>query len=498
VNQTWGKIALLGDQIMEAPTRLFIGEPLHLYQHDCACPEPIILPSDFSTSQQTLPWHITPSLQRYSLTDSHELVFSPLTGSHVLVLDSEASAILSQFERLVLLSDAQIGSPDRQSLLMWFRRYGLIVPVHRSLVPPPSESSVLTAWLHVTNECNLRCDYCYLDKTAEAMTTATGRAAVEAIFRTAVQHGFRGVKLKYAGGEALLNFRLIAELHDFGMELAQNTGLSFNETILTNGVTLTKGMLTAASDANIALSISLDGVGDTHDAQRKFTNGGGSFTHVARAIDRAIATGVKPFLSITVTGRNTAALPQVVDFAIDRGLRFNLNFYRDNDCSAGFSDLRGENELIIVGMRAAFSVIEKRMPPYRIIDNLVDRSAFHAPHGHACGAGFSYMVVDHNGAVARCQMEIERPVTSVHATDPLAEIRLYADGFQNLSAAEKEGCRDCTWRNWCAGGCSLLTYRMTRRSDVKSPYCNVYKTLFPEMLRLEGLRLLKWGSDIPI
>ena len=95
-------------------------------------------------------------------------------------------------------------------------------------------------------------------------------------------------------------------------------------------------------------------------------------------------------------------------------------------------------------------------------------------------------------------MEIERPVTSVHATDPLAEIRLYADGFQNLPAVEKEGCRDCTWRNWCAGGCSLLTYRMTGRNDVKSPYCNVYKALFPEMLRLEGLRLLKWGSDIPL
>jgi uncharacterized protein len=33
---------------------------------------------------------------------------------------------------------------------------------------------------------------------------------------------------------------------------------------------------------------------------------------------------------------------------------------------------------------------------------------------------------------------------------------------------------------------------VTGRSDVKSPYCNVYKALYPEVLRLEGLRLLKW------
>ena len=483
---------------MDTPIPLLIGQPLDLCQENCACPEPVISLSNYAPTMQTVPWHVAPSLQRFSLTGNHELVFSPLTGSYVLVLDAEASAILGQFERSVSLFDARNCSPDRQSLLRWFKQYGLIVPVGHSPVPPQSESSMLSAWLHVTNECNLRCDYCYLDKTAEAMTTTTGRAAVEAIFRTAVQHGFRGVKLKYAGGEALLNFRLIAELHDLGVELARNCDLSFHETILTNGVALTKGMLATARDANIALSISLDGVGETNDAQRKFANGRGSFAYVARAIDRAIATGIQPFLSITVTGRNAAALPQVVDFAINRGLRFNLNFYRDNDCSTSFSDLRGENELIIAGMRAAFAVIEERMPAYRVIDNLVDRSAFHAPHGHACGAGHSYMVVDHHGAIARCQMEIERPVTSVHAADPLAEIRLYADGFQNLPAVEKEGCRDCTWRNWCAGGCSLLTYRMTGRNDVKSPYCNVYKALFPEMLRLEGLRLLKWGSDITL
>lgn len=475
-----------------------IGQPLDSFQHDCACPDPNAIVSRSLASPNWLELRIAPGLQRFMLNRCKEIVFGSMTGSHIAVLQPSASQILNAFSDWADSNTIQQLSIEQKAAIDILANFGFLVSRNFTPILVPSESSVLTAWLHVTNECNLRCDYCYLDKTAEAMTTATGRAAVESIFRTAVQHGFRSVKLKYAGGEALLNFRLIAELHDLGVELAQNDGLSFHETILTNGVALTKGMLATAHDANIALSISLDGIGETHDAQRRFANGRGSFSHVARAIDRAIAAGVQPFLSITVTGRNAAALPQVVAFAIDRGLRFNLNFYRDNDCSSGLTDLRGENELIIAGMRAAFAVIEERMPAYRVIDNLVDRSAFHAPHGHACGAGHSYMVIDHHGAIARCQMEIERPVTSVYAADPLTEIRLYADGFQNLPAAEKEGCRDCTWRNWCAGGCSLLTYRMTGRNDVKSPYCNVYKALFPEMLRLEGLRLLKWGSDIPL
>lgn len=483
---------------MNAPTHFWIGRPLNPSQHDCACPEPLDATDVHVRHDAADVWRVAPDIWRFPLEDDNEVVFCAYASPYVFVLNPEASAVLNhcsgQGTHAML-----VALPNKErSTIHWFRKYGLVVPADSQPSELRPRSSALTAWLHVTNECNLRCDYCYLDKTAEAMTTATGRAAVESIFRTAVQHGFRGVKLKYAGGEALLKFRLIAELHDLGVELARNYGLSFHETILTNGVALTKGMLATAHDADITLSISLDGIGETHDAQRKFANGRGSFSRVARAIDRAIAADVQPFLSITVTGRNAAALPQVVAFAIGRGLRFNLNFYRDNDCSTGFSDLRGENELIFAGIRAAFAVIEERMPAYRVIDNLVDRSAFHAPHGHACGAGHSYMVIDHHGAIARCQMEIERPVTSVYAADPLTEIRLYADGFQNLSAVEKEGCRDCTWRNWCAGGCSLLTYRMTGRSDVKSPYCHVYKTLFPEMLRLEGLRLLKWGSDIPL
>ena len=33
------------------------------------------------------------------------------------------------------------------------------------------------------------------------------------------------------------------------------------------------------------------------------------------------------------------------------------------------------------------------------------------------------------------------------------------------------------------------------RYDVKSPNCNIYKTLYPEALRLEGLRLIEYGEQ---
>jgi uncharacterized protein len=37
---------------------------------------------------------------------------------------------------------------------------------------------------------------------------------------------------------------------------------------------------------------------------------------------------------------------------------------------------------------------------------------------------------------------------------------------------------------------------MTGRYNLKSPHCNIYKALYPEVLRLEGLRLLKYAEEI--
>ena len=70
--------------------------------------------------------------------------------------------------------------------------------------------------------------------------------------------------------------------------------------------------------------------------------------------------------------------------------------------------------------------------------------------------------------------------------------------MQNLAVEEKEGCRTCEWRYWCAGGCPLVTYKVTGRNDVKSPNCNIYKALFPAALRLEALRLLKYAIPVTL
>lgn len=150
---------------------------------------------------------------------------------------------------------------------------------------------------------------------------------------------------------------------------------------------------------------------------------------------------------------------------------------------------------MVEGLKAAFDAIEEHLPPWSVVGTILDRGQLVSPREHPCGAARDYMVIDHRGHISKCQMEIDKWVTDIHHHNPLEVIRDSPVGVQNLSSLEKEGCRDCTWRYWCSGGCPLTTHRAFGRYDTPSPNCGIYKAIYPEALRLEGLRLLKYSRQ---
>ena len=360
------------------------------------------------------------------------------------------------------------------------------------------QDDTLVAWIHVTDKCNLHCAYCYLPHVREDMSFEAGRAVIESVFQSAVLHGYREVKLKYAGGEPLLNFPLILELNSLAASLADQHGISLDSVILSNGTLITAEIAVAMRSAGIRLMISLDGLGEFHDVHRPYVGGHGSFGDVSRGISIALVHGLVPDISITISGKTVAGLSDLLGWVLEQDLPFSLNFFRDNPFSLPNADLNMDDDRVIDGMLASYRVIEANLPRRSLFASLIDRANLSSPHLRTCGVGQNYLVFDQNGQVAKCQMQIHKSVTNVHAADPLALIRADRLGIQNLPVMEKEGCKTCEWKHWCAGGCPLETHRVTGRYDVKSPNCNIYKVLFPEALRLEGLRLLKYQDDLEV
>lgn len=189
----------------------------------------------------------------------------------------------------------------------------LILPVDAAPHLHSFQPEILTVWLHVTNACNLDCPYCYVRKSSAYMSEATGLAAIEKIFQTSQKRQFKGIKVKYAGGEATLHFRLIKKLSARARSLSEESGISLDQIILSNGTHIRLEDALWLVGNNVRLMISLDGKGEIHDQMRPYRNGKGSFQTISRTIDQILLpTGVLPLLTITITRQNAAGVADAV------------------------------------------------------------------------------------------------------------------------------------------------------------------------------------------
>jgi uncharacterized protein len=453
---------------------------------------------------QTATFRMSISLHAQMCSDEKWVVCNPTGSGQIAVLDQQTFTLLTRFCEPVTVSEVTQHMPEEpldtiERATALFHYLGLLQDVYsHQFLQNKLSPKILSVWLHITNACNLRCSYCYLQKSSERMSNPTAFQAVDSIFRSAVKHSYQHILLKYAGGEASLRSTNVLAIHDYASSVASRHALKMSAYLMSNGVVLPKRLIDSLLTRNIGVMISLDGIGTNHDCQRPLINGQGSFKYVDRTIMQLLACGLVPHINVTVSQRNLAGLPSLIEYILEREMPFTLSYYRDNECSTHSFDLQFTDAQMISAMRTVFAVIEQRLPEQCLVDSLIDKARMTTPHQRTCGIGQNYLVIDQHGRIAKCHADITSIVTTIGAEDPLQAIQDDRQGVQGVSVDEKEGCRTCQWRYWCTGGCPLLTYRVTGRSDVKSPYCNVYKTLFPEVLRLEALRLLKYTQPITL
>jgi uncharacterized protein len=445
--------------------------------NDCACAEH--LTSTWSKRDQGQVFASVKDTYTSPIAENFWLVQSPYAPAGPSVLNQPAWERWQEFQSPRSLSETVDFTLAEQNL---------ILPIGAVPKPESSAPETLTAWLHVTNACNLDCPYCYVRKSSASMSLETGLKAVENIFAQAQKHGFQAVKLKYAGGESTLQFRLVRSIHARAQELAHVMGINLQAVVLSNGTRLRPADADWLVKNNVNLMISLDGVGAQHDLMRPMRGGGSSFDALADIVDKILLPrGIRPFASITITRWNINGVANAVRWALERDLPVSLNFYRQNQLA--HADMAIEEDAIIRGMLAAYAVFEKFLPSRPFLNGLLDRVQMDA-HLHTCGAGISYVVVTHEGKLAQCQMQLEQSVAPSSTENWL---RVLGNGvIQNVSVDEKTECSECIYRYRCSGGCPLETFRSTGRWDTRNPNCRIYKTLLPAAMRLEGLRLLKY------
>jgi uncharacterized protein len=145
--------------------------------------------------------------------------------------------------------------------------------------------------LILTEDCNLRCAYCYQKQFAP--TAMPVELAVEAV-RRAFDHAPAGLALTFFGGEPLLRAGELLHVLEAARALEAERGVPLTAKVPTNGLLLDEAFVERAGQLGLFISLSLDGIQPAQDAGRISLDGGGSFAQAERALRLLLRSG-KPF-----------------------------------------------------------------------------------------------------------------------------------------------------------------------------------------------------------
>lgn len=182
----------------------------------------------------------------------------------------------------------------------------------------------VTYFLFPTNECNLRCSYCYATKQPYVMSKETRDATLHFIFemekaRFKDKSGKpvkRDISIQFFGGEPTTQWETIKDFVLRGTDIIAKSEDTVRWGMTTNCTLLNRERLRWLRHNNFNLLLSIDGPAAIHDRHRKTKNGKGSF----HMIPMNLLAEYYPNCEIrpTITPETVEAFPKTLQWFYDR------------------------------------------------------------------------------------------------------------------------------------------------------------------------------------
>jgi uncharacterized protein len=366
--------------------------------------------------------------------------------------DPAAVGVLGQLERGASDSDIAVLGMNHGPAVV-----GEILDEVSALIPAgdeersvgaPSAAAVVSLALHVSERCNLGCDYCYLGTGGAGglMSEDVALRALDVLFDESF--GAPRLSIVFFGGEPLLHLDLIETVALRAGERAAAEGRSVSFHVTTNGTLLTPDAASRLAAIDAAVLVSIDGDRAGHDAHRRFRDGGGSYDVIASNVAR-----LPPGFAAGARATVTEASPALVDLTRHlTGLGFStvhLSPVSGSPLSPAFATrLCAEYEKLacveLEGVRAG------RTP---VVGNFVEGVLAlegGAPRRLPCGAGARYLSVSADGTLNLCHRFAGNESFSVGDVVGGFDREAVAGILGRLGAGATE-CRRC-WARWLCGG----------------------------------------------
>ena len=366
---------------------------------------------------------------------------------------------------------------------------------------------ITSAFLILTQRCNLKCKYCFMDKYPQEMNYKVAKDATDFLIKNAEESN-QVPQINFFGGEPMLKWDdIIVPLVTY---IRKEYGKPFSLSMTTNGTLLSKERIQFIKENDIGILMSIDGNKCTSDINRPFPDGRSSFDVMSKFIPDILSINKNATFRMTLDHDNSNELVDNCKFAYESG--YNNVFFIPNvgtkwtsteieDMKSAIHNLADwymdeiiENEkyFSINQFGDAFRKIERINTMY---NNRGYRNITNAIAYGRCGLGANrFASVGTDGKLYSCQeMSGNRESGDLfcigdiyNGTDNDKRWDII-DRFQvkQVRCENEDRCKGCRMYNICDGHCTINNYFSTGDLNVVPEIlCIFYQVCLEECIRI--------------
>ena len=351
-------------------------------------------------------------------------------------------------------------------------------------------SDELTLVLSLTEKCNCRCRYCFLD------ANVCGKVMTEELLKNSIDKAIelakgRTINLSAFGGEPGTEAELLEKMVNYSKSIKNQ---KFKYSITTNGI-FGKKVLDLLIDNDFSVSFSMDGIPDVQNYQRPLASGKDSYVIVETSLKKLTEKNINLKVRCTVTKFSVNKMVETVEWLSNLGVK-KIHF---EPVTPGG---RGANNYDLLQPPTAKDFSENLIKAIKYGSKKgIDIICFPymnmmvAPIIFCDGNINNRLVVSPEGVLSTC-VEVQKKEHELFSYLGLGEYDFYNHKFvidYNERRGAKRGCQVlknskkacsiCPLKFFCGGGCPTRNYRGTGNSEKVDEYrCDIIRLVMPFVL----------------
>jgi len=339
------------------------------------------------------------------------------------------------------------------------------------ILPNNTDTSVTSMSLNVSQDCNMRCVYCYGDDGSYGepgyMNEKTAFTAIDWLFRMSGSH--RDLNIVFFGGEPLLNFLLIQKVVKYSVDKAEQAGKRCHFSISTNGTLFTKKIIQFLNKFRFSITVSFDGNKNIQNRNRPLKNGGNSYRKVSAGIKKLLksrcenvfgrATITTGFVDVTGIRRSMERMGfRKYDYASVVSDHSNLFSLSDKEYEFFRADLDKQADDLIDQARNSSNITNTRL-----LDTVLTLRSEKKKRSY-CGAGQRLLAISSSGLIYPCHRFVGNEGMRLGDLSYIDSLSRSAYLVRNFNGSIR--CQKCWARYLCGGGCLHANYAFSGKFDI--------------------------------